>query len=263
VTPHPAAGGGAAGDLLLLCATPGEAGPLAAGVPAPDAPAPDGSLSVPHRLIFTGIGPVNTAHALTRAVEAARPALVLQFGIAGAYVPAALPVGALALATEEVYGDLGVLTPQGWQPADLIGIPVVPPATPQAPPTFNRFPLDPALVARALAVLQTLPLQVRAGPFLTLSQVTGVRALGDALHRRGGALCESMEGAAAAHVCALYRLPFLEVRGISNLVEDRDRERWRIATAAGAARQAVRALAEAFAPMSIFSQTSPSKTVGR
>jgi futalosine hydrolase len=52
-----------------------------------------------------------------------------------------------------------------------------------------------------------------------------------------------MEGAAAAHVCALYRLPFLEVRGISNLVEDRDRERWRIPLAAGAAQQAVGRLA--------------------
>jgi futalosine hydrolase len=229
VTPAPG------GDLLLLCATPGEAGALAGAAP----------LAAPHRLVFTGIGPVNTAHALTRAVEAARPALVLQFGIAGAYVPAGLPVGALALATEEGYGDLGVLTPQGWQPADLIGIPVVPPAAPGAPPTFNRFPLDPARVARALRVLRALPLEVRAGPFLTLSQVTGVRALGDALHRRSGALCESMEGAAAAHVCALYGLPFLEVRGISNLVEDRDRERWRIAEAAGAARRAVAALAAA------------------
>jgi futalosine hydrolase len=232
---------GSAGDLLLLCATPGEAGPLA-GAPDPAA-AP---FPAPYRLIFTGIGPVNTAHALTRAVEAARPALVLQFGIAGAYVPAGLPVGTLALATEEGYGDLGVLTPQGWQPADLIGIPVVPPVAPGAPPTFNRFLLDPVRVARALTVLRSLPLDVRAGPFLTLSQVTGVRALGDALHRRSGALCESMEGAAAAHVCALYRLPFLEVRGISNLVEDRDRERWRIAAAAGAARQAVSALAGAF-----------------
>ena len=234
VTPAPG------GDLLLLCATPGEAGPLAGAAP----------LTTPHRLVFTGIGPVNTAHALTRAVEAARPALVLQFGIAGAYVPAGLPVGALALATEEGYGDLGVLTPQGWQPADLIGIPVVPPAAPGAPPTFNRFPLDPARVARALGVLRALPFEVRAGPFLTLSQVTGVRALGDALHRRSGALCESMEGAAAAHVCALYGLPFLEVRGISNLVEDRDRERWRIAEAAGAARLAVAALAAAPDPRS-------------
>jgi futalosine hydrolase len=68
-----------------------------------------------------------------------------------------------------------------------------------------------------------------------VSQVTGVRALGDALHGRFGALCESMEGAAAAHVCALHDVPFLEVRGISNLVEDRNRAEWRVKEAADAA----------------------------
>ncbi len=65
-------------DLLLLCATAGEAGAL-------EDPA-DSLAAVPHRLVLTGIGPVNTAHALTRAVEGARPAAVLQFGIGGAYV---------------------------------------------------------------------------------------------------------------------------------------------------------------------------------
>jgi len=70
-----------------------------------------------------------------------------------------------------------------------------------------------------------------------LSQVTGVRAVGDALYERFGALCESMEGAAAAHVCALHEVPFLEVRGISNLVENRNRAKWRIAEAAGAAQR--------------------------
>ena len=44
-----------------------------------------------------------------------------------------------------------------------------------------------------------------------------------------------MEGAAAAHVCALHDVPFLEVRGVSNLVEDRNRNEWKIAEAAAAA----------------------------
>jgi len=35
-----------------------------------------------------------------------------------------------------------------------------------------------------------------------------------------------MEGAAAAHICALYKVPFMEIRGISNLVTDRDRGSW-------------------------------------
>jgi futalosine hydrolase len=45
-------------------------------------------------------------------------------------------------------------------------------------------------------------------------------------------------------VCALHDVPFLEVRGISNLVEDRDREKWRIKEAADAAQAVALRLAE-------------------
>ena len=69
---------------------------------------------------------MNTAHALTQyLLTRPRPSLVIQTGIAGAYVPGGLSVEAVALATSETYGDVGVLTPQGWRPADEIGIPLV------------------------------------------------------------------------------------------------------------------------------------------
>ena len=53
----------------------------------------------------------------------------------------------------------------------------------------------------------------------------------------GGA--ENMEGAAAAHVCALYDVSFLEIRAISNLVEDRDRSAWKVEEAFTAVQIAV------------------------
>jgi len=37
-----------------------------------------------------------------------------------------------------------------------------------------------------------------------------------------------MEGAAIAHTTLLFDTPFLEVRGISNMVEDRDISKWDI-----------------------------------
>jgi futalosine hydrolase len=193
-------------------------------------------------VVVAGLGAVNTAHGLTRhLLTQPRPSLVIQTGIAGAYVPSGVAVGSVLLATEEMYGDVGVITPQGWLPADAIGIPLVD-ASGGRPARFNLFPCDPALVARAAALAG--PLVARTGRFLTLAQVTGVRVLGDTLYQRFGALCESMEGAAAAHVCALHGVPFLEVRGVSNLVEDRNRSSWRIAEAAQAAQAVVRRLLE-------------------
>ena len=181
-------------------------------------------------LLHTGIGSVNAAHALTCQLEGQLPDLVIQFGIGGAYVPTALPIRAVVLATEEIYGDVGVLTPEGWKPADEIGIPLVN----GDPPIFNRFPLDSRLVSTAAEICGA-----RCGPFVTVSQCSGVQTVGDALHARFNALCESMEGAAAAHICTLYDVPFLEVRGISNLVEDRQPARWDIPGAADAAQSAL------------------------
>ena len=181
-------------------------------------------------LIHTGIGSVNAAHALTCQLEGQLPDLVIQFGIGGAYVPTGLPIRSVVLATEEIYGDVGVLTPEGWKPADEIGIPLVH----GDPPHFNRFSLDSQLVLTAAEICGA-----RCGPFVTVSQCSGVQAVGDALHARFNALCESMEGAAAAHICTLYDVPFLEVRGISNLVEDRQPARWDIPGAAGVAQSAL------------------------
>jgi futalosine hydrolase len=214
-------------DVLVLAATALETSLLGgAGVP----------------VVVTGIGAVNTAHALsTYFATHPTPSLVIQTGIAGAYVPANVPVGSVLIADTEIYGDAGVLTPDGWRPLEEIGIPLVEAASTRAA-RFNYFPLDADLVARAVDAAGGLV--SRTGKFLTLAQVTGVRAAGDALFERFGALCESMEGAAAAHVCALHDVPFLEVRGVSNLVEKRDRSKWRIAEAADAAQRAVLKIVE-------------------
>lgn len=194
------------------------------------------------RLVVTGMGEVNTAQALTAQLERRRPALVILFGIGGAYVPGGLPVGAVAVATEENYGHLGVLTLDGWQPADLIGIPLVPANGDAEPARFNRFPLDASLAARAVqvcAAAQVTTEPVRSGPFVTVSQCSGIQATGDELARRFSASCENMEGVAAAHLCALYGVPLLEVRAISNLVEDRDKSKWDIPLAIRVVQQCV------------------------
>ncbi len=199
--------------------------------------------AIPTALVVSGYDKVNATHALTCVLLAARPALVLQVGVAGAYPGSGLAVGDLALATEEVYADTGVLAPEGWLSTEAIGLAL---ADVGGREYFNAFPLDPGLVDAALRVVQEAAWpeprpRIAAGRFLTSSLVTGRADDGRALAGRWHALAESMEGAAAAHVCALHGVPFLEVRGISNLVADRDKAAWDLRGAA--ARAAAAALA--------------------
>lgn len=188
-------------------------------------------------LVEGGLGAVNTAQALTCMLEAQPPDWVLQIGVGGAYTAAGLALGDWALACEEVYGDLGVQTPAGWRGAAEIGIPVLQ----QERPYYNSFPLEPAWVERARAALEPLG-PVAVGPFVTVQECSGTKALGDERQRRFNAVCENMEGAAAAHICRLYGVPFVELRAISNQVEDRRREDWDLPLACRRAQQGARAL---------------------
>ncbi len=192
-------------------------------------------------LIETGIGAVNTAQALTVALQEISPEFVLQIGIGGAYLSSGLNKGDLALATEENYGDLGVITSAGWSPADEIGIPILSAERDY----YNTYPLEPALVARAQHILEQSGECAMQGPFVTVQQCTGREDIGNELAARFNAICENMEGAAAAHVCTLYTVPFLELRAISNRVEDRNKDAWDIPRAVQSVQIAARKFIEA------------------
>ena len=179
-------------------------------------------------LAITGMGKVNTASALTALLGRYSPHLLINTGCAGAYGGSSLVVGDLAIATAEIYGDEGVLTPSGWEPLDCIGIPLL---TYQGKNYFNELPIPPDLVEKAVRFADAQAISLRSGKFVTVSTCSGTSARGEALATRFDAICENMEGAASAHVALMNGVEFLEIRGISNIVEDRDLSRWDIARA--------------------------------
>lgn len=195
-------------------------------------------------LLPGGMGKTNAAHALTALLETMPVRGVIGFGIGGAYPGSGLGIGDIALATKAVYGDEGVQAPGGWMSTEGIGIPLWESGEARS---YNAFAVDADRVERARTALAAAGYEVRTGPFVTVSCCSGTAALGAVMAARvPGALCEGMEGAALAHVAAIYAVPFLELRAVSNQVEDRDMTRWRIRDAAHAAQDAVRVVAGAW-----------------
>lgn len=174
------------------------------------------------RIIRTGIGPVNAAHAITLAIVQQRPAQIIVCGVGGAYPASGLRVGDVACADAEVYGDLGAQSPSGFLDMKMLGFPVV--AEPA--PLFNELPM------------QVFPIARRAR-FVTVSTCTGTSVAAREIETRTRGAVENMEGAAAAHVAHLHAIPIGEVRGISNIVTDRDTSTWRLMEAAHSAQEAV------------------------
>lgn len=142
-----------------------------------------------------GVGPVDAAVRTAAAIAALRPQLVLHVGIAGARRAAGLAPGALVIGAEARYDDLGV-GPE-WAPGTVLA--------------------SPTLLA---AAQRALPDAV-------------VRAIGTSGRIGGTSSCEveAMEGFAVLRAAQLAGVPALEVRAISNEIEEPDRARWHFAAA--------------------------------
>ncbi len=185
------------------------------------------------RVIETGVGPVNAAHAATLAIVQDKPDAIIVCGVAGAYPSSGIQVGDVVSASLEIYGDLGAQSPSGFLDMQALGFPVV--ATPKV--LFNELPM------------QVFPTS-RTVRFVTVSTCTGTESAARDIEARTKGAVENMEGAAVAHVAHIHGVPIGEVRGISNMVTNRDTKTWRLREAAAAAQQVVLEWIETLKPLS-------------
>ncbi len=180
---------------------------------------------------LSGMGKTNAAHASTVLIRDYSPKLIINFGAGGAYPASGLAVGDIMVAEAEIYADEGVLDTDGFHGTEHIGIPVLRRGRKKY---YNEFMLDRRLSERAVKSAGRIcrdlsdPPKVKSGKFVTVSTCTGTRKRASELQKMWGAVCENMEGAAVAHICALYNIPLIELRGVSNIVEDRDTAKWDI-----------------------------------
>ena len=165
---------------------------------------------------------MNAAHGATVALLRERPDAIVVCGVGGAYPGSGLSIGDVVSAEMECYGDLGVAGPAGFVDMKALGFPVVP----GPPALYNDLPLELFPTGRRVK-------------FVTVSTCAGTDAWSRAIAARTGGAVENMEGAAVAHVAHLHGIPAGEVRGISNMVMDRDTSAWRLKDAAVAAQEAL------------------------
>lgn len=179
-----------------------------------------------------GIGAMLMAMQLTRMLAEQRPEAVILCGCGGSYPDSNLDPGDLALASSEIYGDCGVTTDSGFIPLERLKIP----QQARLAPIFQQsYDLESPLYKRAARLLP----KAHCGPFVTINNCSGTPELSRQLQQRTAAICENMEGAAAAQVCAEFSCPLLELRGISNPTGTRADELWDIPLGVRVAQEAV------------------------
>ncbi len=212
---------------LLITATKLEANPLHKYAQCKQLDFPLGSLyqcnytNKDFYLIHSGVGKVNAAAALTLAINKIKPKNVILFGIGGAFVGSSLAVGYVAVATCEIHLDSGIRLKDSWQSMESLGFPLI-----EGQKNFyNKIPTDTNLATK-LELIGAIPCT-----FGTSEALTGSFEEAKILQQRFNVSVESMEGAAAAQVCTILDVPFAELRGVSNIVGQRDKLAWNIPSA--------------------------------
>ena len=168
-------------------------------------------------VIFTGIGLTATAFALGhRFGHGDLPQLAIQAGVGGA-IDRTLALGDVVRVVSETFGDLGAEEADGrfLSLADI--------GLPPGPPFTEAGRLEPAITA-------ALPCPAVHG--LSVNQVSGSAATIAARYASfPETQVESMEGAAFFYACQQADVEPLQLRAISNYVEPRNREAWRMGEA--------------------------------
>ncbi len=143
-----------------------------------------------HETLATGVGPVEAAVRTAQRLAHDAPDAVLHVGIAGARQASGLQIGEIIIGTESHYSDLSA----------------------QIPSLVTTALPDPELFARIAALLPT----AKQLPIATSAAIGG----------RHNCNVEAMEGFAVLRAAAHAGVPCVEVRAISNMVEESDRSKW-------------------------------------
>ncbi len=166
-------------------------------------------------ILYSGVGMLNTAYELTKMLQMSRYDLVLQVGVAGSYGRNIDP-GQVVFVTCDQYGDLGAEDHDNY--IDIFDMGLI--NKDARPYVIGK------LYTPLIAVHNKITLQKVSG--LTVNTVSGnertIKMRNDKYH------CdiETMEGVALHYVCLKEKVPFAQVRAISNYVTPRDKSEWKM-----------------------------------
>jgi futalosine hydrolase len=163
-------------------------------------------------LLISGIGQLQTAYALQKKLGTHRPGLIIQAGIGGTISPENL--GKSFVIISEEIADLGAQEKEGFMNIFEMGLA----GSDDFPFRHGKLPNP----YRTLLGWTELP----QADGVTVNEIKPEKIY--AMQRNRSTVVESMEGAALHYVCLMEKIPFLQIRGISNIVGERNKAQWKL-----------------------------------
>lgn len=165
-----------------------------------------------------GVGAVNTAIQLSKALSVNTYDVVIQTGIAGSYHDG-FRIGDVACVKADLYADLGIEEKGKLIPFEKLGF-----------IGFLEFPFEEGRLVNHMATEELVsPIKLAVGATVNLVHDNFQRT--QLIIDNFSPDVETMEGAAFHQVCMLENQNYFQFRGISNRVGVRDKKEWNISLA--------------------------------
>jgi len=210
---------GAGVRILIIAATAAEVAPLVARI---------GPSSDRHELLITGAGMVATAARSSRALAKAHFDVALNVGVCGSFDRSLKP-GTVAHVTSDRIAELGAEDGDTFLSIDALHLL----GPDDRAEIINLNPPD-SLVLHRLPAVRGITVNTVHGRESSIAEVV----------KRFRPQVESMEGAAFMYACAIEGVRYAQLRAVSNIVEKRNRQAWKLDEAVAALGEAALAVIE-------------------
>lgn len=163
-------------------------------------------------ILITGIGMTATTYSIMRHFQIKRPELIIQAGVGGCF-DKSTPLGSVLAIKQETIADQSVIELDKLK--TLFDLKLIP---------QNRHPFKNGWLLNDSPVFKKIKLKKVKG--ISVNEITTSQQKVKFYKETFDPVIESMEGAALHYVCLMEKIPFIQIRSVSNYVAERNKKNW-------------------------------------
>lgn len=163
-------------------------------------------------ILIAGIGVMATTYSLSRQLKLKRPDLIIQAGIAGCF-DSTLSLGAVFAVKKDTIADLGVMEDNQFKTIFDLKLAVA-----------GMHPYSNSWLINNTEPFKKVKLKKVSG--ITVNEITTNKKKIQIYAEKYSPVIESMEGAAVHYVSIMEKIPFIQLRAVSNYIGERRKDRW-------------------------------------
>jgi futalosine hydrolase len=163
-------------------------------------------------ILITGIGLTAATYRLLKQLQLKRPDLVIQAGVAGCF-DRKISLGTVVAVKKETIADQSVIELKKLK--TLFDLQLVP---------HDQFPFKKGWLENNNDALKKSKLKTVNA--ISVNEITTSKQRVRFYEESFNPAIESMEGAALHYTCLMEKVPFIQLRSISNYIAERDKTKW-------------------------------------